>query len=694
MRAQNPPKRARLDLEALENRIVPTSATLNNGVLTVLGDMSNVSIQIGQSNGQISVSGVSQSFTSSQVKMISVEAGDGNNTITIAPSVTAETWIFAGQGNNYIQGGGGKNHIFGGAGSETIVGGSAQDVIFPGTGQNSITAPAGAQVYNGPAYQSATIAAIGQQIVDYTNQLRAQNGLPPLTVSGQLTAAAQIGANNEAATNMMSHLLYGVPEPSVEARAEEVGYNYSALGENLTTGAPDVNAVMQSWINSPAHKANLLNPLYTQIGVAVAYGPNGVGYAVQVFGAPGGAEPSGPPSLRGSGLGSAPVTTAPTNNPPTTTTPVSSTPVTTAPVSSPPVTTAPVNNPPVTTAPVTSAPVTTAPVNNPPVASSPVSSQPLTTTPPSTSGFAGGSSMSGQVYAVGSDAGTQATVTVYDAATGAVRFTVNPYGSFSGGARVAVGDLAGNGVPDVIVSPGPGMAPEVKVYNSTTGQLTEDFMAYDWRFGGGVYVAAGDVKGAGHDDIITGADAGGGPHVKVFDGTTQNLLFSFFAFDAVFTGGVRVAAGNTSGNGYADIITGAGPGGGPDVRVFDGLSGARVDDFYAYDANFTGGVYVAAGDTQGTGRANIITGAGAGGGPNVRVFDGVSLAVLANFMAADPNYTGGVRVGAFTNASRTAADIMTSFGNADPAVDLFGNSGNLLTSFLASDPNNAGLYIG
>jgi len=655
MRAQKTPKRARLGLEPLENRIVPTSATLSNGVLTVLGDMSNVSIQIGQTNGQISVSGVSQSFNSSQVKMISVEAGDGNNTITVAPSVTAETWIFAGQGNNFIQGGGGPNHIFGGAGSDTIAGGSAQDVIFPGTGQNSITAPAGAQIYSGPAYQSTAISTIGQQIVDYTNQLRAQNGLPALTVSGQLTAAAQIAANDEASTNTMSHLLYGVAAPSVEARAEEVGYNYSALGENLTTGAPNVSAVMQSWINSPAHMANILNPLYTQIGVAVAYGSNGVGYAVQEFGAPGGAEPSGPPSLQSGGQSPPPVTGAPVSNPP----------------------------------------VTSSPVRNPPVTSSPVSSPPTTTMPPSTSGFSGGSGLSGKIYAVGSDAGTQATVTAYDASTGAVKFTLNPYSNFTGGVRVAVGDLAGNGVQDIICAPGAGMSPEIKVYNGATGQLTEDFMAYDWRFGGGVYVAAGDVKGAGHDDIITGADAGGGPNVVVFDGTTQNTLFNFMAYDPNFTGGVRVAAGNTSGLGHADIITGAGPGGGPNVAVFDGLSGARVDSFFAYDPNFTGGVYVAAGNTQGTGRANIITGAGAGGGPNVKVFDGVSLAVMANFMATDPTYTGGVRVGALgSNAIGNAAGIMTSFGNADPAVDLYSGSGSLLNSFLASDPNNAGLYIG
>ena len=57
----------------------------------------------------------------------------------------------------------------------------------------------------------------------------------------------------------------------------------------------------------------------------------------------------------------------------------------------------------------------------------------------------------------------------------------------------------------------------------------------------------------------------------------------------------RVAAGDINGDGKADIIAGAGPGGGPNVTVFSGVDGSPIDAFFAYDPHFTGGLYVAAG---------------------------------------------------------------------------------------------------
>ena len=69
-------------------------------------------------------------------------------------------------------------------------------------------------------------------------------------------------------------------------------------------------------------------------------------------------------------------------------------------------------------------------------------------------------------------------------------------------------------------------------------------------------MAAGDVNGDGLADIITGAGAGGGPQVKVYDGASFAAFESFYAFNRNFTGGVRVAAADINGDGLADIITG------------------------------------------------------------------------------------------------------------------------------------------
>ncbi len=63
-----------------------------------------------------------------------------------------------------------------------------------------------------------------------------------------------------------------------------------------------------------------------------------------------------------------------------------------------------------------------------------------------------------------------------------------------------------------------------------------------------------------------------------------------------------MAAGDVNGDGRADIVTGAGPGGGPHVRVFSGVDLAVLASFFAYDPGFHGGVSVAAGDINGDGR--------------------------------------------------------------------------------------------
>src|SRR5207247_3713589 len=139
-----------------------------------------------------------------------------------------------------------------------------------------------------------------------------------------------------------------------------------------------------------------------------------------------------------------------------------------------------------------------------------------------------------------------------------------------------------------------------------------------------------------------------------------------FAYDPAFTGGVRVAVGDVNGDGFPDIITAAGPGGGPNVIVFSGKDRSEIANFFAYDMNFTGGVFVAAGDVNGDGFADIICGADAGGGPNVTAFSGKDGSLLLNFFAYDPAFTGGVRVAALIlptfSTFRSLAEIVTGAG--------------------------------
>src|SRR5262249_10913174 len=189
---------------------------------------------------------------------------------------------------------------------------------------------------------------------------------------------------------------------------------------------------------------------------------------------------------------------------------------------------------------------------------------------------------------------------------------------FAGGVHVAVGDVNGDGVADIVVAAAAGGGPHVKVVDGTklhmlqaNGEISDSalitqFYAYDGRFPGGVNVAVGDFDLDGDMEVVTAAGAGGGPHVKVWtiDNGVPSLvpgpLGSFYAYDVGFAGGVTVAA--ASDHGMPELITGAGPGGGPHVKVFD-INKSVVAQFYAYDLDFNGGVSVAAADLNGDGRA-------------------------------------------------------------------------------------------
>src|SRR5437667_297974 len=151
--------------------------------------------------------------------------------------------------------------------------------------------------------------------------------------------------------------------------------------------------------------------------------------------------------------------------------------------------------------------------------------------------------------------------------------------------------------------------------------VVPDLLTGPGQVAAGVSVAVGDVNGDGRADIMTGAGPGAGPHVKVFDGQRGQLLRSFFAYDAAFQGGVTVAAGDVNSDGFADIVTGAATGA-PQVKVFNGRNSQVLQSFFAFNASFVGGVNVAVGDYNGDHVPDLVAGSATGAQAQINVFDG------------------------------------------------------------------------
>jgi hypothetical protein len=302
-------------------------------------------------------------------------------------------------------------------------------------------------------------------------------------------------------------------------------------------------------------------------------------------------------------------------------------------------------------------------------------------------------------FATGAGPGAPPLVNVYNL-DGTLDRSFLAYGAaFRGGVRVATGDVTGDGIEDIITAPGAGGGPLVRVYNGATGTEVRAFYAYTPAFLGGVFVAAGDVNGDGRADIITGP-GGTSTKVRVFSGRTGAELFNFLAYPATFKGGVRVAAGDVTGDSKADVIVGPGKGPAQKVRVMDLNAGgppAEAFSFLPYGPKFTGGVYVAAGRVDQDGKADVIVSPGSGPA-NVQVVSGATQAVIQSFAAFDLTFLGGASVAAEDVDGDGQADIIAGpgkglaghvkvFSGKDPATEL--------RNFVAYDPSSTvGVFVG
>jgi uncharacterized protein YkwD len=150
-----------------------------------------------------------------------------------------------------------------------------------------------AEPFTPPA--AADRAEISRRVLQLTNEARAHPRrcgstpyapAPPLEPSAQLSQVALAYAHDMAAHGYMDHT--GRDGSSPAARITRSGYRWSEVGENLASGVMGADQVVAGWLGSPEHCANLMNPLYRQMGVAFALNPHdqrGVYWAME-FGTP------------------------------------------------------------------------------------------------------------------------------------------------------------------------------------------------------------------------------------------------------------------------------------------------------------------------------------------------------------------------------------------------------------------------
>ncbi len=113
-------------------------------------------------------------------------------------------------------------------------------------------------------------SVVGSVMTELTNEERTANSLQTLTVSSKLNQAAQMKAADMAANGYFAHT-------SPEGKTpwywlDQVGYNYDYAGENLAINFSDSKDVVEAWMNSPTHEANIVKGSYTEIGTGVAEG--------------------------------------------------------------------------------------------------------------------------------------------------------------------------------------------------------------------------------------------------------------------------------------------------------------------------------------------------------------------------------------------------------------------------------------
>ncbi|MDP3244878.1 MAG: putative glycoside hydrolase [bacterium] len=206
---------------------------------------------------------------------------------------------------------------------------------------------------------------------------------------------------------------------------------------------------------------------------------------------------------------------------------------------------------------------------------------------------------------------------------------------YSTGTKLAQTDLDGDKKDETIVVSGNAL--RVVSQNQTT-----IIVPFGKDFKGGLNFAFGDVNGDGRKEIVVAGEQSGGGEVRVYRDSGELLVLPWRTFGNKYKGGVNLAVGDLENDGQAEVIVGAGQGGGPQVRIFSYQGRLLSGGFFAYDPRWRGGVRLAAGDLNGDGKAEIVTAPGQGDLPQIKVFNSRGQTISTGFLAFDARNKSGL----------------------------------------------------
>jgi hypothetical protein len=262
----------------------------------------------------------------------------------------------------------------------------------------------------------------------------------------------------------------------------------------------------------------------------------------------------------------------------------------------------------------------------------------------------------------------------------------SPYPTYQHGVRVAVGDINGDGRPEIVTAPGTNGFTELKVFDGRSFNQVESLLPFkDGAWWAGAYVATGDTNGDGRAEIVEGLDAGCCTTLHVLDGKNGDDLSGWFPYGDRSEVGARVASADVNGDGKAEVL--AVPLGSSRVSIYGAAGGAAIRSIDAFGSDRAGPTSIAAGNVVGDARAELIAAAPTDSGPEVKIIDVGSGETRASFYPFGYIAVPSVEVALGDVNGDGSLDIVlsaaTSGGTEVKAIDA---NGTQLDDFFVLDP--------